>query len=215
MTRSRLAGLAPISTLLLLLAQPLRAQVDSTGLLPMGFGTLSIDDITLLMSTDQLDIRIVPLDERILRLTKPSVDSSLDQLIVQFADQIQAASARSGISTPGLALVTFYSRQMNARYEPEDISILSPGREYRPVVMLPYSANFNNGQLDLRQRASAIYVFEEALPVETNFGIRYGANSFPDAWAGIRLRLDREKARVLGRVGQQSTRGTTDSVKNR
>lgn len=191
------------------------AQVDTTGLLPAGYGTLSIDDITLLLTTDVLDIRIVPLDERVLRLAKPSVDSSMDQLVAQFRTRIQEAAARQGISAPGLALVTFYSRQTGARYEPQDISILAPGREYRPVGMLPYSANFNNGQLDLRQLASAIYLFEEPLPVETNFGVRYGITTVPDAWAGIRLRLDREKSRVISRAGQQATRGAADSTKNR
>lgn len=200
-----------VVALALAAAMPLRAQVDTTGVLPAGYGTLSIDDITLQMSTDQLDIRVVPLDERILRLAKPSVDSSMNQLIAQFQGKIQEAAARYGLSTPGLALVTFYSRQPNARYSPEDFTILSPGREYRAMVMIPYSANFNNGQLDLRQRATAIYVFEELLPVETNFGIRYGVDAFPDAWSGIRLKLDREKARVIARSGMQATRTTADS----
>jgi hypothetical protein len=207
--------LAPLAAFLVLGTRPVRAQVDTTGLLPAGFGTLSIDDITLQFTTDELDIRLVPLDERVLRLAKPSVDSSMDQLVTQFRARIQEAAARSGISSPGLALVTFYSRQANARYAPEDLSVLSPGREYRPVEMIPYSANFNNGQLDLRQRATAIYVFEDPIPVETNFGIRYGANSFPDAWAGIRLRLDREKARVIARSGLQAAHSTPDSVKSK
>ena len=207
--------LAPLALLLVLGPRPVLAQVDTTGLLPPGFGTLSIDDITLQFTTDELDIRLVPLDERVLRLAKPSVDSSMDQLVTQFRSRIQEASARNGISSPGLALVTFYSRQPNARYAPEDLSVLSPGREYRPVVMIPFSANFNNGQLDLRQRATAIYLFEDPLPVETNFGIRYGVNSFPDAWAGIRLRLDREKARVIARSGLQAAKSTPDSAKSK
>jgi len=207
--------MAPLAVILLLAARPARAQVDSAGLLPAGFGTLSIDDITLQFSTDELDIRMVPLDERVLRLAKPSVDSSMDQLVNQFRGKIQEAASRNGISSPGLALVTFYSRQPNARYSPEDLSVLSPGREYRPVVMIPYSSNFNNGQLDLRQRATAIYVFEDPIPVETNFGLRYGVNSFPDAWSGIRLRLDREKARVIARSGLQAAQSVPDSAKSK
>lgn len=189
--------------------------IDTTGLLPAGYGTLSIDDITLMLTTDVLDIRFVPLDERVLRLAKPSVDSSMDQLVEQYKSQIQDAASRSGISSPGLALITFYSRQSGARFEPQDFSILSPGREYRPVAVIPYTNNFNNGQLDLRQRASAIYLFEEPLPVETNFGVRYGVTTAADAWSGIRLRLDREKSRVISRSGQQATRELPDSAKNR
>jgi hypothetical protein len=205
-----------VALLLLIAGAPVRAQtqIDTTGMLPAGYGTLSIDDITVTMSTDVLDIRMVPLDERVLRLAKPVADSAMDQLVDQFKARIQEVCARSGISTPGLALVTFYSRQPATRFEPQDLSILSPGREYRPVAVLPYTANFNNGQLDLRQRASAIYVFEEPLPVETNFGVRYGVNIASDAWSGIRLKLDREKSRVISRAGQQETRSLTDSTKN-
>jgi hypothetical protein len=208
---------AALAGLLQAAGSPAAAQtpIDTTGLLPAGYGTLSIDDITLTLTTDVLDIRFVPLDERVLRLAKPSVDSSMDQLVAQFKDQIQQAATRSGMSTPGLALITFYSRQSGARYEPQDFSILAPGREYRPVAVIPYTNNFNNGQLDLRQRASAIYLFEEPLPVETNFGVRYGATTAADAWAGIRIRLDREKSRVISRSGQQATREMPDSGKNR
>ena len=59
----------------------------------------------------------------------------------------------------------------------------------------------------------AIYLFEEPLPVETNFGVRYGATTAADAWAGIRIRLDREKSRVISRSGQQATRGLPDSTR--
>ncbi len=203
-----------LAALLPLCACAARAQtpVDTTGLLPAGYGTLSIDDITVLLSTDVLDIRFVPLDERVLRLAKPSVDSSMDQLVQQYRAQIQEASTRNGISAPGLALITFYSRQTGTRFEPQDYSVLAPGREYRPVAVIPYTSNFNNGQLDLRQRASAIYVFEEPLPVETNFGVRYGSTTSTDAWSGIRVKLDREKTRVISRSGQQATRNLPDSV---
>jgi len=213
----RWIGISALAAVLHLAGSPAAGQapVDTTGLLPAGYGTLSIDDITLTLTTEVLDIRFVPLDERVLRLAKPSVDSSMHQLIDQFKSQIQDAATRSGISSPGLALITFYSRQSGARYEPQDFSILSPGREYRPVAVIPYSNNFNNGQLDLRQRASAIYLFEEPLPVETNFGVRYGATTAADAWTGIRLRLDREKSRVISRSGQQATRELPDSARNR
>jgi hypothetical protein len=208
---------ARLALLLLVAGAPLhgQAQIDTTGMLPAGYGTLSIDDITVTLSTDVLDIRIVPLDERVLRLAKPVADSAMDQLVDQFKARIQEVCTRSGISTPGLALVTFYSRQPATRFEPQDFSILAPGREFRPVAVLPYTPNFNNGQLDLRQRASAIYIFEEPLPVETNFGVRYGVNTASDAWAGIRLKLDREKSRVISRAGQQTTRSLPDSAPNK
>jgi hypothetical protein len=44
--------------------------------------------------------------------------------------------------------------------------------------------------------------------------VRYGVNIAADAWSGIRLKLDREKSRVISRAGQQETRSLTDSTKN-
>jgi len=180
----------------------IHAQVDTVGLLPPGYGTLDLNTITMVMQTSVLEIRFVPLDKRVMRLAKPSVDSAMDQLVARFKTQIQDAADRAGVSTPGLAMVTFYATQPGSQFTPQDLRVVTPGREFAPIGILPFNSNFNSGQLELRQQASALYVFEQALPVETSFGIGYGPTSSPDAWTPVLTTLNREKSRVQARAAQ-------------
>jgi hypothetical protein len=186
------------------------AQVDTVGLLPPGYGTLDLNTITMVMQTSVLEIRFVPLDKRVMRLAKPSVDSAMDQLVARFKTQIQDAADRAGVSTPGLAMVTFYATQGGSQFTPQDLRVVTPGREFAPIGILPFNSNFNSGQLQLRQQASALYVFEQTLPVETSFGIGYGPTSSPDAWTPVLETLNREKSRVQARAAQAPT--TPDSA---
>jgi hypothetical protein len=181
------------------------AQVDTVGLLPPGYGTLDLNTITMVMQTSVLEIRFVPLDKRVMRLAKPSVDSAMDQLVARFRTQIQEATERAGVSTPGLAMVTFYGTQPGAQFTPQDLRVVTPGREFTPIGILPFNANFNSGQLQLRQQASALYVFEQTLPVETSFGIGYGPASSPDAWTPVLETLNREKSRVQAKATRAQT----------
>lgn len=178
------------------------AQVDTVGLLPPGYGTLDLNTITMVMQTSVLEIRFVPLDKRVMRLAKPSVDSAMDQLVARFKTQIQDAANRAGVTSPGLAMVTFYATQPGSQFTPQDLRVVTPGREFAPIGILPFNSNFNSGQLQLRQQASALYVFEQTLPVETSFGIGYGPTSSPDAWTPVLETLNREKSRVQARAAQ-------------
>ncbi len=190
-------------------ARRIHAQVDTVGLLPPGYGTLDLNTVTMVMQTSVLEIRFVPLDKRVMRLAKPSVDSAMDQLVARFKTQIQEAADRAGVSTPGLAMVTFYATQPGSQFTPQDLRVILPGRELAPIGILPFNSNFNSGQLQLRQQASALYVFEQTLPVETSFGIGYGPTSSPDAWTPVLETLNREKSRVQARAAQAPT--TADS----
>lgn len=200
--RRRTAGLALLVAVAGGGGRSLQAQVDTVGLLPPGFGTLDLNSVTLVMQAAALEIRFVPLDKRVLRLAKPSVDSAMDQLVTRFSSQIKDLTERSGVSTPGLAMVTFYATQPGARFTPQDLRVVTPGREFAPIGILPFNSNFNSGQLDLRQQASALYIFEQTIPVETSFGIGYGPTASPDAWTPILQTLNREKSRVQARAAQ-------------
>jgi hypothetical protein len=182
-----------------------QAQVDTVGLLPPGYGTLDLNTVTMVMQTPVLEIRFVPMDKRVMRLAKPSVDSAMDQLVTRFKAQIKDAADRAGVSSPGLAMVTFFATQPGSQFTPQDLRVIIPGRELTPIGILPFNANFNSGQLQLRQQASALYVFEQPLPVENSFGIGYGPTSSPDAWTPVLETLNREKSRVQARASQART----------
>jgi GTP-binding protein len=73
----------------------------SAGDIPPGMGTLSQDDIALVMRLEELEIRVVPLDERVLKLLTPDTYRSLHDLAQQRGSQIDSVSRQNGVSLPG------------------------------------------------------------------------------------------------------------------
>jgi hypothetical protein len=78
------------------------------------------------------------------------------------------------------------------------------GQLFRPIGVVPFSANFNSQQLDQRQQATGLVLFEEPAPVFETFTVSYGVAT--DAWESKLAKIQRERSRVLGRVRADSTR---------
>src|SRR5215510_15272901 len=72
---------------------------------PPGFGTLRRDDITLRFATDQLQLQILPLDERVIRLLAPDTYRSLEGLLQSRKQDIADAARRAGLTNPTLVMV--------------------------------------------------------------------------------------------------------------
>lgn len=165
---------------------------------PPGFGTLRRDDITLRFATPTLQLQILPLDERITRLLAPDTYQSLTQLIQSRQKEITDAAARAGLTNPALVLVTFYGQAPGARFTPEDVQIETRGRLYRPQAIVPLSPTWSTLQLDLRQQAVAIYLFDNGLSWTEDASASYqGAEA---AWSHSHQLLQQERARVRARA---------------
>jgi hypothetical protein len=171
---------------------------------PPGFGTLHQDDIAINLRTEDLEIRIVPLDERVLRLLSPDAYASLRGILQIRGADVDSVSRRNGVTAPGILFVTFFGRRAGARFDPENINVLIRNQVYRPIGIVRYSSNFNAQQLDVRQQSSGIFLFEELIPVFESFTVSYGPGAAGD-WEGKLSRLQRERARVMGRVRRDST----------
>ena len=171
---------------------------------PPGFGTLNQDDIAITLRQEELEIRILPLDERVLRLLAPDAYSSLHGVVTSHARAIDSVSRQSGVSSPGLFLITFFARKPGARFDPQNVQVLIRNQLYRPIGVVPFSANFNSQQLEVRQQATGILLFEELVPVFEAFTISYGVSSSSD-WEGRLNRLQRERSRVMSRARADST----------
>lgn len=168
---------------------------------PPGFGTLRRDDITLRFATTQLQLQILPLDERIIRLLAPDTYRSLEQLIQSKQKEMTDAATRSGIANPTLVLVTFYGQAPAARFTPEDVQIESRGRLFRAQATVPLSPTWGTSQLDLREQAVAIYLFEDGLSWSEDATADYqGAEA---AWSHSFQLLQQERARVRARAQSQ------------
>ena len=72
-------------------------------------------------------------------------------------------------------------------------------RVVRPRGIVPFSPRFTSQQLTFREQVSAIYVFEELLPVTDDFNFAYQGRT-SESWGNKQRTLDRERARVAARA---------------
>lgn len=178
--------------------QPLPAD-SAQDLPPAGHGTLHQADVALKLSTETVQLRVLPLDERVTRLLSPDSYESLRRLTVSRAGEIDSAAARAGVHRATLFLVTFFGVGPKAPFNPDELTIGSQNRLFRAAAILPLSPHWSELRLNQRETASAIYLFEEGInlagPLSTEYG---GATS--TAWETTRRLLDRERARVFARA---------------
>lgn len=194
-----------LARLVFLLAQvvPAAAQaVEPVQGPPMSYGTLNQNDLALRVRNEDIEIRFIPLDPMVTRLLANDAFQSLRSLVETKRRAIDSVASRAGVTTPGLALVNFFGLRPDTRFDPQGLTLLIRNQVFRPLGIIAISPNFSSQQLNARQQASAIYLFEEDIPVNDSFSLSYGALVSED-WQTKQQRLDRERARVPVRVREQ------------
>jgi hypothetical protein len=172
---------------------------DRSRPLPAGYGSLTQNDLALRVRNDNIEIRFVPLDPRVTPLLARDAFHSLRTLVETNRRAIDSVASRAGVSQPGLALVSFFGLRPEARFDPQTLTLLIRNRVFRPLGVIPLNAKFASQQLGVREQASAIYLFEEDIPVTDSFTLSYGA-LISDDWETKQPALDRERARVSSRA---------------
>lgn len=185
--------------LLLLAVGPSVRPAVAQDTIPVGYGTLRRDDIVMRFSTGSVEIQVLPLDEQVIRLLAPDTYRSLVQLIQSRKLDIREVALRGGTETPTLVMVTFLGVVGQARFNPEDLNITSRGRLFRPVGIVPLSPTWSSYQLDARQQAVGIYLFEPGISVREDMLVTYGGLASVSWVRSLRL-LDQERARVKARA---------------
>lgn len=180
--------------------QPGAAQEAIAGgeLPPPGYGSLKQDNVSLRLSGSEIELRFLPLDERLIRLLAPDAYQSLHGLVESRRGAIDSAAREAGLTRPGLALVTFFALRSAAHFDPDLVNLTYRSQILRPEGMVSYTGNFTSRQLDVRQQATAIYLFEEPLPVFEKFQVVYGSNQ--TEWGDeVLRRIGIERVRVQSR----------------
>jgi len=198
----RIGGWADRTTLgvLLLLSAYPAIRLAAQDTLPLGYGTLKRDDIVVRFATDQIAIQVLPLAQSVIRLLAPDTYKSLTQLVKTKRAEIDAVAQRAGVTRPTLVMVTFLGVVPQARFNPEDLNITSQGRLYRPAGIVPLSPTWSSYQLDAREQAVAIYVFDEGISFQETLSVSY-QDVTNNGWRGVLPLLERERSRVLARAG--------------
>jgi hypothetical protein len=189
-------------------AGPSAAQTgDRARPLPAGYGSLSQDDLSLRVRNDELEIRFIPLDPGVTPLLARDAYQALRTLVETRRRGIDSVASRAGVAQPGLALVSFFGLRPDVRFDPQTLTLLIRNQIFRPLGFIPLTPKFTSQQLGVREQASAIYLFEQDIPVNDSFTLQYGGLLSED-WRNKQSLLDRERARVSSRARSQ-TRDTT------
>jgi hypothetical protein len=171
---------------------------------PAGFGSLRQDEIGVQLQQPNLRIRVIPLDERVIRLLSPDAYRSLHDMRESRAAEMRAAARQQGDSLAAF-MVTYFGLQPQTRFSPDQLLISSQNSTYRPLGILPITPRFSENQVDAREQAAAIYVFEPGIAIFRPFSVLYNGTQ-SDAWTEALNRINTERTRVLGRAAQAQSR---------
>lgn len=190
----------------MILALLLSLALSPQDTIPAGYGTLRRDDIFVRFSTGTIEVQVLPLDEEVIRLLAPDTYRSLHQLVKSRSNDVAEAAARAATDQATLIMVTYLGVVQQARFNPEDLNITSRGRLFRPVAIVPLSPTWSSYQLDARQQAAAIYLFDPAISLREEMVVSYQGQS-SNSWNNSIRRLDQERARVKARAQGGTTPG--------
>ena len=178
-------------------------------LVPPGFGTLRQDDISVRLQYQGVSVRILPLEESVIRLLSSDSYRALHELKESRRPEAEAIARRANLSRYSLWYVSFFGMQQGeARYSPNEVVIENLGREYRPADVIPLTQGFGDQRLRQRETQSAVYVFDGSLDLAQPLTVRVETEQ-STSWAGTARVIERERALVRSRSGAPSAQPTT------
>jgi hypothetical protein len=163
---------------------------------PIGYGTLRQNDVSIDLVSGDLQFKVTPLAESVIRVTAPDTYRRLEALAEQYRPE---ALRRSGADTVSLFLVSAYSESPDVPFVPEDIQLISKGARMRPAAIVPVSAGWQQRRLRQRHPEMAVYAFAGGVDLESDLIVAYGPAE-SSAWDAILPQVRAERARVRARA---------------
>ncbi len=183
-----------------------RMQDDTVGvnLVPPGYGSLRQDDVSLKIQYEGIQVKLIPLDESVIRTLSSDSYRALRDLLESRQSQINTLMARRGIRQQRVWYVSFYGLEPEARFSPMEVTITSSGRDYRPLELIPLSAGFGSQRLRQRETQSALYLFEDGINVEQPITVSMGGVQ-NTTWETTLRQIQRERALIRSRSSRAPT----------
>ncbi len=148
-----------------------------------------------------LQVRAIPLDERIIRLLSPDSYRTLRELRDGKAAAIEDVASRQRLPAYSLWLVSFFAvEQGETRFSPMELIISNVGRDFRPLDVIPLTPGFGEYRLRQREVQSAIFVFDGQLDVNQPLTAQLESARSVTDWAAVVRRIERERALVRSRA---------------
>jgi hypothetical protein len=185
---------------------PTRVTRDSTSasLVPVGFGTLRQEDISITLQQNGVRVTAIPLDESVIRTLAPDSYRTLHATLESKRQQIMQRASLRGIREPRVWYVMFAGLVPDARFIPTDITVTSGGREYRPIDVIGLSNGFSEQRLQPRETQKGLLVFDESLdvgqPVVVIMGSERNTDWSADRSDTILSRVEAERAQIRARA---------------
>ncbi|MFP4622726.1 MAG: hypothetical protein ACLFRX_00970, partial [Gemmatimonadota bacterium] len=164
-------------------------EAQRTDLPPAGYGSLRQNEFSIEIVDMAVHVKVTPLSERVIRLAAPDTYERLRVLAASRSAQAERITEGSGAE---LFLVSFFSREPNVGYRPEELQLTHRGRSLRPAGIIPLTAGWGRQLLQPEQTQSAIYVFEPPFDYDLALTIRYSLQENDD-WHRVILPLLEEE----------------------
>lgn len=181
--------------------------VESATLVPAGYGTLRQDDVAFRVQIGGKQVRVIPLDETVIRTLSPDSYRALRGLEESRRAQITDIARRSGVRGYSLWYVQYYGLEPEARFAPRDIAITNAGREFRPVEILPLSSGWGLERLQQRETQTALYLFDQELDVNQPSTSVTVEGQQTSGWTDVLRRIERERSLIRSRASKSANPG--------
>jgi len=164
-------------------------------LVPPGYGSLRQEEFTLTLRDGDVQVKMTPLEEWVIRLAAPDTYERLSTLRGGYEAALR--SSVSGGSPGKLFLVSFYSEGVGLSFHPEDLHVANLGRRHLPRAIRPMTPGWGTQRLSQRQVESAVYAYDSDVGLGAGLVAEYrGARS--DDWTTMLPELLAEQERVRG-----------------
>ena len=182
-------------------ATPTVSAADTTGvaLIPAGFGTLRQDDISIKLQLSDVLVKLVPLDESVIRTLSQDSYHTLREIADSRRAAIARLAAQHGLQRGSVWYVQFYGLAPEARFSPLELTVTAVGHDYRPVEVLPLTPGFGEQRLKLRDNQSALYMFEDAIDVNQPLVVSLSGQQ-TSSWSITLQAIERERAQIRSRA---------------
>jgi hypothetical protein len=179
---------------------PVTRDSAASTLIPPGYGTLKQEDVAIVLTTSNVRITAIPLDESIIRVIAPDSYRALHATLENKRQQITQRASMRGIRDPRVWYVTFTGLTPDARFVPTDITVTSGGRDFRPFDVIALTSGFGEQRLQPNTAQRGLLLFDEALDVTQPITVAAGIERNTD-WETILRRIDAERASIRARAG--------------
>lgn len=181
-----------------------RADTAAATMIPAGYGTLRQDDVAIRLEPNSVVVKLIPLDEAVIRTMAPDSYRTLHGLLESRRDLIARGAAVHGLRQGKVWYGEFTALMPDARFTATDLTITSGGRDYRPLEVFPLTRGFGQQRLQPRENQQALYLFDDAVDATQPLTVTMASERNTD-WESILRKIERERTQIRARAAAKPT----------